>query len=107
MGTRRDGAGPNNASETRGFIETFWRQLRALSSPPQELAAIPIHLLDRPAGPDLIGVLAGGYFGGAGLWALAWALHFVGIVLRVVLKYTMAAGFLLALFYLLTGSLPF
>jgi len=68
-------------------------------------------LLDRPAGPDLIGVLSGGYIGGAvlgaGLWALGWALHFVGIALRVALKFTMAAGFLLALFYLLTGRLPF
>lgn len=68
-------------------------------------------LLDRPAGPDLIGVLSGGYLGGAvlgaGLWALGWALHFVGIVLRVVLKFTMVAGLLLVLFYLLAGRLPF
>lgn len=74
-------------------------------------ALVWFFLLNRPAGPDLIGVLTGGYLGGAvlgaGLWALGWALHFVGIVLRVVLKYTAAAGLLLALFYLLTGRLPF
>lgn len=74
-------------------------------------ALVWFFVLNRPAGPDLIGVLAGGYFGGAvlgaGLWTLGWALHFMGIMLRVVLKFTMAAGLLLALFYLLTGSLPF
>lgn len=74
-------------------------------------ALVWFFLLDRPAGPDLIGVLSGGYVGGAvlgaGLWTLGWALHFVGIVLRVVLKFTMAAGLLLALFYLLTGLVPF